>query len=122
MPDTPPPRQPAPEVVTAGFVVLLGVFLCLLIYAVRHPIDRGTAPAAPPRYRIPLNTADAADLSLLPGVGPVTAQRIVQHRAAHGPFTSIDQLDHVPRIGTKTLERLTPYTDLTIPPNEPRTQ
>jgi competence protein ComEA len=46
-----------------------------------------------------LNTATVADLDALPGIGPVLAQRIVDHRTAHGPFTSVDQLDDVSGIG-----------------------
>ncbi|MFQ1000798.1 ComEA family DNA-binding protein [Modestobacter sp. SSW1-42] len=46
-----------------------------------------------------LNTATVADLDSLPGIGPVLAQRIVDHRAEHGPFTSVDQLDDVSGIG-----------------------
>jgi competence protein ComEA len=46
-----------------------------------------------------LNTAGAAELDALPGIGPVLAQRIVDHRTREGPFTSVDQLDDVPGIG-----------------------
>jgi competence protein ComEA len=46
-----------------------------------------------------LNAATVADLDALPGIGPVLAQRIVDHRTAHGPFTSVDQLDDVSGIG-----------------------
>jgi len=46
-----------------------------------------------------LNTAGVAELDGLPGIGPVLAQRIVDHRAQQGPFTSVDQLDDVPGIG-----------------------
>jgi competence protein ComEA len=57
--------------------------------------DGGTgAPGA----KLNLNTATAAELDALPGVGPVLAQRIVDHRD-QGPFTSVDQLDDVPGIG-----------------------
>jgi competence protein ComEA len=64
----------------------------------------GGAPAAPTVSgsvvggRLDLNTATAAELDALPGVGPVLAQRIVDHRK-QGPFTSVDQLDDVPGIG-----------------------
>jgi competence protein ComEA len=40
-----------------------------------------------------------ADLDALPGIGPVLAQRIVDHRSRQGPFSSVDQLDDVPGIG-----------------------
>lgn len=46
-----------------------------------------------------LNTATVAELDALPGIGPVLAQRIVDHRSAAGRFTSVDQLDDVPGIG-----------------------
>jgi competence protein ComEA len=46
-----------------------------------------------------LNTATVADLDALPGIGPVLAQRIVDHRTAQGPFTGVDQLDDVSGIG-----------------------
>ena len=48
---------------------------------------------------VDLNTADAAELDALPGIGPVLAQRIVDHRDEQGPFRSVDQLDDVPGIG-----------------------
>jgi competence protein ComEA len=48
---------------------------------------------------VDLNSATVADLDALPGIGPVLAQRIVDHRTAHGPFTSVDQLDDVSGIG-----------------------
>lgn len=56
------------------------------------------ASAAAPGGKLNLNTATAAELDALPGVGPVLAQRIVDHRD-QGPFTSVDQLDDVPGIG-----------------------
>jgi competence protein ComEA len=48
---------------------------------------------------LPLNSATVADLDALPGIGPVLAQRIVDHRSANGPFTSVEQLDDVDGIG-----------------------
>ncbi|PWW25129.1 competence protein ComEA [Geodermatophilus normandii] len=57
--------------------------------------DGGPAPTGP----LDLNTATVADLDALPGLGPVLAQRIVDHRERHGRFTSVEQLDDVPGIG-----------------------
>ncbi|RBY76067.1 competence protein ComEA [Geodermatophilus sp. TF02-6] len=48
---------------------------------------------------VDLNTATVADLDALPGIGPVLAQRIVDHREQHGRFTAVEQLDDVPGIG-----------------------
>ena len=64
--------------------------------------------------RIDLNRAQPGDLELLPGVGPRLARRIVEHRNAHGPFRSSDELLQVHGIGPRTLERLEPL--LEVPP------
>ena len=48
---------------------------------------------------IDLNTAAVAELDALPGIGPVLAQRIVDHRSRQGPFRSVEELDDVPGIG-----------------------
>lgn len=55
-----------------------------------------------------LNTATAADLDALPGVGPVIAQRIVDWRTQNGGFTSVDDLGEVSGIGDATLSKLRP--------------
>ncbi|MGO1977073.1 ComEA family DNA-binding protein [Brachybacterium tyrofermentans] len=55
---------------------------------------------------IDLNTASAAQLEELPGVGPAIAQRILEHREKNGPFTSVDGLLEVSGIGPATLEKI----------------
>ena len=59
-----------------------------------------------------LNSATLEDLDTLPGVGPVTAQKILDYRTANGAFSSIDELDAVPGIGPATLEELRPLVGL----------
>jgi len=61
-----------------------------------------SAPTAP----VDLNSASAEQLDTLPGIGPVTAQKIVDYRQAHGPFTSVDDLDAIPGIGPARIENL----------------
>ncbi len=58
--------------------------------------------------RININTATAAELELLPGIGPALAARIVEHRATHGPFASVDRLDDVKGIGPSKLAKVRP--------------
>jgi competence protein ComEA len=64
--------------------------------------ETGPAPAGP----IHLNTATVDQLDELPGVGPVTAQKIVDYREQHGAFSSVDDLDAIPGIGPARLEQL----------------
>lgn len=56
-----------------------------------------------------LNHADAAELSLLPGIGPRIARSIVSHRQAQGPFRTLADLDAVPWIGPTILQQIRPY-------------
>ncbi len=60
----------------------------------------GEAPA------VDLNHATAAQLETLPGVGPVTAARIVVERAQRGPFTKVDDLTRVDGVGPATISGL----------------
>ena len=56
-----------------------------------------------------LNSASAAELEELPGVGEVLAARIIAWREENGPFARIDQVMAVSGIGTATYERIRPY-------------
>lgn len=72
----------------------------------------GAVAAAPPRGPLDPNTASAAELEALPGIGPVLARRIVEHRRAHGRFERLEDLLEVQGIGPRMLERLRPLLRL----------
>ncbi|WP_425308533.1 ComEA family DNA-binding protein [Ammonicoccus fulvus] len=59
--------------------------------------------------KVNLNTATAAQLDALPGVGPVTAEKIIAWRAQHGKFTRIEELQEVPGIGPKSFAEIAPH-------------
>jgi competence protein ComEA len=56
-----------------------------------------------------INTADAKELDELPGVGPSTAENIIEHRTHSGKFRSVGELEQVKGIGPKTLEKIRPF-------------
>jgi competence protein ComEA len=60
------------------------------------------SPSAP----VDLNSATVEQLDALPGVGPTTAQKIVDYRNEHGPYTSVDDLDAIPGIGPARIDQL----------------
>jgi len=69
------------------------------------------APPMPagPGFTVNVNTAAALELAQLPGLGPATAQRIVDHRRVHGPFARLEGLLDVPGIGPATFEQMRPH-------------
>lgn len=58
---------------------------------------------------VDINTADAKELDELPGVGPTTAENIVEHRRHNGSFRKVDDLEEVKGIGPKTIEKIKPF-------------
>jgi competence protein ComEA len=69
-------------------------------------VAAGSAGPGTPAGPVHLNTATLEQLDALPGVGPVTAQKILDYRQQHGAFSSVDELDAVSGIGPARLEQL----------------
>lgn len=72
------------------------------------------AKKKPPAHPINLNTANAAELEEVPGIGPATAQKILDTRKSYGAFKSVDDLLSIKGIGQKRLAKMRPY--LTVEP------
>ena len=70
--------------------------------AAGEPSGAATAPAAP----ISLGSATIADLDTIDGIGPVTAQKILEFRDQHGGVSSVDDLSQISGIGPATMESL----------------
>lgn len=62
-----------------------------------------------PPGSVNINTANLSELDSLPGVGPAIAQRILDYRAAHGKFHTIEEIKNVRGIGDKTFAKLKDY-------------
>lgn len=68
-----------------------------------------TTEPVPEDGLVDINTASVLELSTLPTIGDVIAQRIVDYRTEHGPFQSVGQLTAVEGIGEKRLEAILDY-------------
>lgn len=73
---------------------------------------RTAAKASAPVGQVSLNSASAEELDQLPGVGPATAQKIIDYRTANGGFKSVDEVQHVKGIGPKKYAKMAPYLAL----------
>ena len=88
------------RVLVDGEQILVGVA------PVAAPVPTDPSATAPAAGVVNINTADLALLETLPGIGPVTAQAILDWRAENGAFTSVDELIEVDGIGEVTLEEI----------------
>ncbi|KAA1423990.1 ComEA family DNA-binding protein [Mumia zhuanghuii] len=93
------------RVLVDGEQIVVGLPAVSGLPAASQPSAGGGASAAP-AAAVSLNTATMEQLDTLPGVGPVTAQAILDWRTEHGRFTSVDELLEVRGIGDATLARL----------------
>lgn len=62
--------------------------------------------------KINLNSASLSELDKIPGIGPVTAQKIIDYREKHGAFNSIDDLKKLGGIGDKTIDKFRDIVDI----------
>ncbi|HEY8346584.1 MAG TPA: helix-hairpin-helix domain-containing protein [Symbiobacteriaceae bacterium] len=62
--------------------------------------------------RVSINRASAAELEQVNGIGPAIARAIVEYRTKHGPFQRLEDLEKVPGIGPRTMEKLLPHLTL----------
>jgi competence ComEA-like helix-hairpin-helix protein len=93
---------------------ILGISLLVLLLYQYPPTTWFADPPDTPKpepltLSVDLNRADIREISLLPGVGPKLAQRIVDDRDTNGLYESVEQLDRVPGIGVKMLQSISKY-------------
>jgi|GEM_PF-571815 len=71
--------------------------------------DAVLAKKKPPIHPVDLNSASAAELQQVPGIGPSTADNILEMRKSYGAFKSVDDLLAIKGIGSKRLEKMRKY-------------
>ena len=97
----------------------LGVLLslCLVLFL---PALAAANKKKPPTKPVNINTAKAEELQQVPGIGPATAQKILQMRKSYGPFKSVDDLLAIRGLGQKRLDKMRKY--LTVGKTDPRSK
>jgi competence protein ComEA len=91
----------------------------LLLVGLVSGVALAQGKKTPPAKPIDLNAATIKELEELPGVGPVTAQRIIDARQKSGRFRRVEDLLAIRGISTKRLEALRPYVTVSLPPTSP---
>jgi len=96
-------------------IIIAVLFVCCTALVVALPVlaaDAGQAASSEVVSLMNVNDATPGDLTTLPGIGEVTAERIVAYRTEHGPFKSVDDLIQVKGIGQKVLEKIRPLVTI----------
>ena len=88
----------------SGLAALAWLLVSLLLAA-----DASDATKKPPLQPINLNAATSEELQQVPGIGPATADKILQMRKSYGAFKSVDDLLAIRGIGKKRLEKMRKY-------------
>ena len=86
------------------------VRLCLFFLAICSAVAAvAGATKKPPLKPININTANSEELQQVPGIGPATAEKILQMRKSYGAFKSVDDLLSIKGLGKKRLEKMRKY-------------
>ncbi|MCX7704143.1 MAG: helix-hairpin-helix domain-containing protein [Planctomycetota bacterium] len=96
------------------FLIILFAFLIILGVLIRTEDNRGDISVVPlchekPKLLVDINSASTELLSLLPGIGEKTAEKIVEYRRKKGRIESLSELERIEGLGKKRLERIAPY-------------
>jgi competence ComEA-like helix-hairpin-helix protein len=95
----------------------LGVFLAIVLLTLAA-VPAALAKKKPPAHPVNINTAGATELQQVPGIGPSTAQKILDTRKSYGAFKSVDDLLAIKGIGPKKLEKMRKYLTVSKPPSK----
>jgi len=97
-----------------SFAIRIPLILCLLF------CTGAFAKKKPPAKPVNINSATAEELQQVPGIGPATAEKILQMRKSYGAFKSVDDLLAIRGLGAKRLEKMRKYLTVGKPaPTKP---
>src|SRR5260221_4918081 len=93
------------------------VRICFALLAIAlATVPPALAKKKPPAHPININTANSSDLQQVPGIGPSTAQKILDTRKSYGAFKTVDDLLAIKGIGPKKLKKMRKYLTVGRPP------
>lgn len=90
-------------------IAAIAFFIALLV------VSAAVAKKKPPSQPVNINTASSAQLQMVPGIGPSTANRILQMRKSYGTFKSVNDLLAIRGIGEKRLDKMRKYITVSRP-------
>ena len=105
----PPPSPQQQHALMTLTVIGLATLTIWLTFSRQRLVDFFHPPERIIRFSLDINSAPPTELSLLPGIGPTMASRIIETRQQRGPFKSVDDITHVPGIGKITLQEMRPF-------------
>jgi len=79
---------------------------CVILF---FSANASSAKKKPPLKPVNINTANSEELQQVPGIGPATAQKILQMRKSYGAFKSVDDLLAIRGLGQKRLDKMRKY-------------
>src|SRR5436190_20963855 len=85
-----------------AFAIRIALILCLLL-------TPGALAKKTPAKPVSINTATSEELQQVPGIGPATAEKILQMRKSYGAFKSVDDLPAIGGLGPKRLGKMRKY-------------
>ena len=103
-----------------SLAIRVPLILCLLFAA------SAFAKKKPPAQPVNINAATSEELQLVPGIGPSTAEKILQMRKSYGAFKSVDDLLAIRGLGPKRLDKMRKYLTIgktsktQLPPSSPK--
>jgi competence protein ComEA len=105
----PPPSRQQQRALIALTMTGLGTLALWVTLSRQALVDFFYPPERTIHFNLDINSAPPTELSLLPGIGPAMASRIIETREQRGPFKSVDDIIHVPGIGKITLQDVRPF-------------
>ena len=116
------PLQALIAITVVFFVLLIGIFIGRNMSGSHITLEQGintqphsdSQPTTNEDGRIDINSATLQQLQMLPGIGEVLAQRIIEYREEHGDFQSVDDLINVSGIGEVKLSNIKPRIKVII--------